>query len=55
MMNKHTHMVRASGIPPCFKGLENDCAPIIANAPRTHVIILDKGLTVSRPEEWSWH
>lgn len=54
MIGKHVHKVGASGISPCFKGLEIDCAPNMANTPRTHAIIRDESLTVPHTEEWSW-
>ncbi len=54
MIGKHAHMVGASGISSYFKGLENECAPIMAITPRTHAIIRDEGLTVYHTEEWSW-
>jgi hypothetical protein len=54
MNGKHIHKVSASGISSYFKGLENECAPIMAITPRTHAIIRDESLTVPRTEEWSW-
>jgi hypothetical protein len=54
MTDNHTHIVSASGISPCLKGLETDYAPFIANTPRTHAIIRNDALTVCCTEEWSW-